>query len=256
MSPEDVWPRWLSKFLKKEFSVHHFAGGRETLGVLSREPLAQRLKLDAPVVCRQCNNEWMSQIETLVKPILIPLITNAARPCELSTEACLTISAWAMVKAVVLDRFSLRSINETTPFFSPQQRETLRIEHMPSGRISIWLARLVKQPKRPSGQAIFLRYPKFPYKDLKHARLLVVTVSMNELVIQLRAIKSIKSGKRAPHTIPFGITPDLGTWPDYTVEIWPDVPDPLFWPPGIQLGGSGLENFAYRFGGPPPSPLL
>jgi hypothetical protein len=77
MSPEDVLPRWMSKAIQRStkkglFEQYKFSN-RTSKGPKSPK---QRLALDAPVVCRPCNNGWMSQLDKLAQPILDPLLQS------------------------------------------------------------------------------------------------------------------------------------------------------------------------------------
>ena len=53
-------------------------------------------------VCSPCNNGWMSQIETDMRPILIPLAESAAMLSELDSLQSIILARWACKTAYVL----------------------------------------------------------------------------------------------------------------------------------------------------------
>lgn len=54
------------------------------------------------VVCEQCNNEWMSQIDEAVKPLLTPIIKG--EPVTLNASELEIIARWATLKAIVCEQ--------------------------------------------------------------------------------------------------------------------------------------------------------
>ncbi len=55
------------------------------------------------VVCQRCNNIWLSQLETRIRPILVPLITGEHRNLIESEQALL--ATWSTRIAMVAEHF-------------------------------------------------------------------------------------------------------------------------------------------------------
>jgi hypothetical protein len=80
MSKEHVWPDWLDPYLPKG-EVNH----ERMCQTVYRTHSVRAVKKQSGssqsgrvrVVCRACNNGWMSVLQSDAKPILIPLLTGA-----------------------------------------------------------------------------------------------------------------------------------------------------------------------------------
>lgn len=82
---EDVLPKWIAREFPGVWrSVFGHSGPtfakRDEFGIVSRGP------------CTQCNNGWMSRLEAVVKPILLPLMKGTAS--ELTPDQQRIISTW------------------------------------------------------------------------------------------------------------------------------------------------------------------
>ena len=256
MSPEDVWPRWLSKYFRENFKTRQFGQVVTHLkSGLVNSGTGQRAKMEAPVVCRKCNNEWMSAIEILAKGILAPLLDNPKRPRPINDADAITLAAWMMVKGVVLDHYMLLGHGQTKPFFSPQQRSVIRTMNVPPSRnVWVWMGRRQMLRSPISGDFQTLYYSKFAAKTQKDLRAFVFTLAVNEVVMQLVAFKSATRKPLLLQYIPYAWRPSIGVWSDYLYEVWPSRLRAIAWPPPRQLGRDGFNFLAYRLGGiPPPS---
>jgi hypothetical protein len=67
----------------------------------TREHAGAVISVKARVVCKTCNNGWMSQLETQVKTALTHLISH--EPCVLSEDEQRVISRWFVMKFMVLE---------------------------------------------------------------------------------------------------------------------------------------------------------
>jgi hypothetical protein len=85
LSNEDAWPLWLNEIL--ELMVPD--GAKANVLIETTRGFSTQIH-DVPgihpaknrKVCGQCNNGWMSQLESDVKPVLTPLILG--QTCQLS----------------------------------------------------------------------------------------------------------------------------------------------------------------------------
>lgn len=248
LSVEDIWPRWLSTHLRRSRNVKHFYQQLIRNRGSAEKGRGQRVKLEAPIVCRDCNNTWMSEMENLVKPLLVPLIANPSKRQTLSDVDCLTIASWATLKAILMDHLSVHTFG-TEPFFSTEQRKNFKATCEPPFGVGIFVGRLeTKRPQRPTGDVQTLYYSEFKSESQKHLRAYVFTFSVNEVAVQVCAVKSIVARGRLPRRMRFVQQPMPGTWPDYVPPIWPEVPRTLQWPPARQLGSLGFDFLAHRFG--------
>lgn len=106
-SREHFYPNWVASHVTYKQPVHHtlttvtamgFAPAQVTHEVRREGHLVTR-KLR--VVCRTCNNGWMSQLEESAKPILLRGFSG--QPFCLSQDEQDVLSRWACLKAIVAE---------------------------------------------------------------------------------------------------------------------------------------------------------
>jgi hypothetical protein len=185
----------------------------------------------------------MSRAEDNAKPILTALISNIGAARTLDVDERQAIAMWIAIKSVVLDYYAIIQGKRPTPFFSPQQRTSMRLNEQPPSRITVYLARLKQLPSASHGDVQTLYYSKFFPKSAKHLRTFVVTISINHLIIQLIASRMVK---RVPLVeIDFNYNVVGYPWPSLAPEIWPSIGD-VEWPSLRPL--NRFDTLAYRLG--------
>jgi hypothetical protein len=110
MSQEHIWGDWLKAHIPLAMNKHNMQAvrinqpGEPTTGNIflrAGDPLRSTVK----VVCADCNNQWLSEIQSRAKPFLIPLIKGERT--ALGTDAQQRVSAWcamATMMAEYIDR--------------------------------------------------------------------------------------------------------------------------------------------------------
>ncbi len=102
---------------------------------------APGFSLKSKVVCRHCNNEWMSQLESAIKPILEPMALGHW-PVMLSSQDCARLGAWVLKTVVMLE------MAQPTPAVIPlSHRKHVARRLSPPARAQVWAG------ARPPGQA-------------------------------------------------------------------------------------------------------
>lgn len=109
-SREHVIPQWLLKELDIFYKAGDFS---ETLteitkdGELNLKNVVRQTKnygnYVSPYVCDKCNTGWMSQLEGVTKPILLPLVKGTNSFGNLTKNEKLLISRWAIKTSCVID---------------------------------------------------------------------------------------------------------------------------------------------------------
>lgn len=108
-SAEHIWADWLKRYVPRTQKNHGEArtwiheDGRLERSVKHRsgDPRSRKLR----IVCKACNNNWMSRIQERAKPILIPLIRGEA--CQLDAEQQRIVAGWAAL-LVIIDQYTHR----------------------------------------------------------------------------------------------------------------------------------------------------
>ena len=108
MSKEHFWPDWLRSYFKttvsdKHIGELHVSEGKAPL-ILQRkkERSGNLITKKFRVVCKACNNGWMSQLEEKVKPILISILENKA--ISFDQKELSNLARWAVMKVIVAEQ--------------------------------------------------------------------------------------------------------------------------------------------------------
>jgi hypothetical protein len=110
MSKEHVWSEWTYELVPKLKDAGHqrvvmksSKHNPHITGVASdRTYQGATNTIKIKCVCeRDCNNGWMSRMETAAKPILTPLILG--QPAIVSKDEARTVAAWAAMKMMVTE---------------------------------------------------------------------------------------------------------------------------------------------------------
>ena len=110
LSGEHVWPAWMGRHLDTKSP----GGDSLEMRFTSANPRAPRVVVHSRarqsgpttkkvrVVCRDCNNGWMSRLEADVQPIILPLMRGDAT--VLSRDAQSVIARWVALKVMVVEQ--------------------------------------------------------------------------------------------------------------------------------------------------------
>jgi len=108
LSKEHVWPDWTRKVLTENPSpAHHewhntFSNKGKVVkesGMRTRQGSTFTKKLR--VVCKTCNNGWMSRLENDTKPILLKLVQ--AEPTLLGRKQQTLVAQWIALKVMITE---------------------------------------------------------------------------------------------------------------------------------------------------------
>lgn len=127
-SREDTVPKWLQKLLGIAAATVS-----PTLTSSAGEQLAQRIhpvdQLLTGGVCRDCNNGWMSQLESATQPILSALVRSERDLKTLNRAERQTLSRWTVKTALMLD---VGGLEPRVPLFHFKELFANR-PHIPEG---------------------------------------------------------------------------------------------------------------------------
>lgn len=108
MSKEHFWPEWISSYIQNNRTGNHISEIHSSEGkkdrVLDRQikrpgnVITKKLR----VVCKSCNNGWMSQLEERVKPILVAILEN--KSITIKKDDLLFLSKWVAMKVIVAEQ--------------------------------------------------------------------------------------------------------------------------------------------------------
>jgi hypothetical protein len=140
---QHIWPGWLKSVVPRTFANHKqvrgrtgFTSGDEPLVAESRvahrqgDPGTRRLRM----VCRGCNNGWMSRLENRAKPVLAPVIRGET--FDLHPTAQAVVPAWAAMMVMVAEHDDPATVAVPAP-----DRRFLMDAGSPPDHWRVWIGR-------------------------------------------------------------------------------------------------------------------
>jgi hypothetical protein len=210
LSAEHIFGSWVSALLPGPKRVRF----TDNIQGISNQWVSSDLDLKPKVVCKKCNETWMSDIENLhAKPIMTHLIKgDLAVPLNRPESRSLAI--FAFKTAVVLDH----SRRDREPFFSHTLRHAFRESFAIPDTVQMWMCAFA--PNR-------LNLPVLVncgyYKSLTPSdpfQMYICTCGIGKFAFQVIAAKDFV-GRFAP----------LPGFDHLLVDLWPRIPPGFVWPP-------------------------
>lgn len=144
MSREHFWPQWASEYLPQypqeqydevlvTFNKKTFMVGPPRTKTKNGRVWTKKMK----VVCKPCNETWMSCLEEKVKAVLIPIMTSASH--TITAESATIISQWVALKVMISEHNKRDDAGDivTTPPMRAEFKDSLAIPES----LKIWIAR-------------------------------------------------------------------------------------------------------------------
>jgi hypothetical protein len=236
MSAEHIWSAWICElFPDIEVTFRQWS----VTDAVQKEWDAP-MGLTTKVVCKACNEGWMSDLESgHAKPAMKSLILSGD-PVILDTARLVSIAIFAFKTAVIGNHMG----RDQLPFFPSQVRRrfanTLRI---PPG-FQVWMGRLADSD--PHHGVFRQRYWKTPTGTTNGYHLYGVTWGIGRFVFQATATRWT-SGRNRRNVLPH-LTQD-SYFDSFSIPIWPMLNGPITaeWPPRHHLGHDVLYQFCDRW---------
>jgi hypothetical protein len=210
---EDVFPKWVKKLLPRQKGITAVAADPIT-GVVTYYPgIAYDAR--AKVVCKPCNNRWMSDIEHRASRYMKPMVFGFLS-VPLSSTAQTQLATWALLKSFLI------------PYVLPDsqyvpQTHYAEFQHLkkPWWQHAILLGRY--NGILPSGAHTYLF--DVTGKDANgltvRGELYGITLHVHKLVVQT-----------VGHSMPGSIQPKFPSeFAPFVVRVWPNELRDIAWPP-------------------------
>jgi hypothetical protein len=233
-SGEHIWSAWASRLLGAKNRYKIVRSFREKL---IRSWKSVGLNEKAPVVCTDCNNGWMSGIETRALPILADAVFDGT-PRRYSSEEIKAILIYGCLKHFVSDYHHTYETGRS--FHSPAERAHFREAlEIPVGTQS-WIAVTGLTHGVYKGA-----YSRVPMNVPDRFEFYVSTLSLGRFVIQVLNVRWCKKSKRR-YAKPPHLTQSC-FWAASSLPIWPAASFPVCWPPPHALPSNALEAYVDRW---------
>lgn len=242
ISREHVFGGWIGPILGSDragVTVQHRFKQDEAATVQWNVPrLDQKVKMP----CRTCNEGWMEALETLMRPIVTPMILGRG-PVVLNVFSQVVIATWAVKTAMVMEY--LQKANKR--YFTQAERTSIMADAVPSRAMGahVWIGRYASKNDGVLGSAACLRGPHHAIQA--H----LSTFALGQFAVQVLVERST-AGQRGRLLVA-----RPGPWDTLLIEIWPPTADTAVWPPARVVLRRGFEPLFSRFlarGGRPVPP--
>ena len=232
---EHVIPKWIAKEfpdIKWDLTnrlTQYNRKGEKYIHILTPRP------------CSSCNTTWMSDLEKLAKPILLPLIHGI--PTTLSIKDQIIIATWFVKTAMTYDLHSESQAPRPRYFEDTEHREfKSNLSFHPSYRVFIGKytgdAMFTIQEDH-SGVSVAHRSDLKPLGDT--VRVYALTLLVKHLVLQIFCAK-----------IPNDLTFYIRDYRRFYIELV--QPHAVRWPPSQYFDDLLLDKFIDRWSEEPPPP--
>ncbi len=187
------------------------------------------LDMTANVVCKVCNETWMSDIEVHhAKPAMSDLILGK-QVKEITPDQAHGISLFAFKTAVIANHM----LPEDEEFFDISQRYAFRESLSIPPEVGMWLVGFA--PENAGGFRSTTIY--FPNKNAPKLTLNVCSFYVGQFGFQVVSGKSLTDTQ----------IESLPTPSDLTVRFYPAIRSGVSWPRNHVLGGQSFDGFACRW---------
>jgi hypothetical protein len=231
LSREHLWPKWLLSSLNMPSRLRPGDGGmRDSTG---RSFPFTNPEHKARFVCTGCNSGWMSDLESCAAEVIRPLVRQSRQPRVLNDVAQLTVASWLTLRQMVFDT----QLPSGQRYFLRDECFAFKEALTPPAPMYIWLALRIRGASRNWPLSLEIDSRPRSLSDTKGLQL--TTGTIGHFTFQCATWSGM----------PFIDLNALGRsgWLDHTLQLWPSVNDPMWWPPPSDLTTKGLSSFRNRF---------
>ena len=224
-SREHLWPDWVHK--KKDFGP--LKSTRDSQDIIIPDP-----EITVRVVCKHCNNGWMSDLEVAAKPVIGCMFDDVSLNLDRNQQKL--VAAWCMKTAIITD--ATRSRTKSIRFYTEDECADMRRGLTIPPKTRIWIGRIETSHLASSGTD----YERLTADGTRISIDSVVTLIVGHFVTQV--ITTHLLPEFANQEIPDG-EPKGGDWSNDLVQIWPIQKEWVTWPPRDSFTNGGRYGVGY-----------
>lgn len=106
LTKEHIWPQWLTRFLNHQSVTRTVVASNIQRGTGWTSKTVQKKQgkmgsVSRRVVCGKCNGGWMSELQNLAKPYILPLVSG--EPFLFDLKAQRIVSLWVMMTVIMAE---------------------------------------------------------------------------------------------------------------------------------------------------------
>jgi hypothetical protein len=225
ISGEHLWSDWMNDLFPPA-DVVHFAKV-DLGGSVSRQWEMPGLDMKANVVCKPCNETWMSDIENAAKVAMSDLILGRAMP-EITSDQAQAISMFAFKTAVITDRMMAGE------FFDISARYSFRTSRSVPPSVMMWLFGMHDLLVSGGTRSRNIYFPNQSRPDLA---LNVCSFFIGHFGFQVVSVISDTVQTIESKPVPVGLA----------IPFYPSIGPGVSWPRPIRLHVEAFDDFAARW---------
>jgi hypothetical protein len=212
-SEEHLWPDWMHKIVKFAPINIQEANGP----IITGQDPEQTIN----TVCHTCNNGWMSRIEQKNVPRLKPMLLNG--PITIDPGGMKILTEWAVNRAMVAESIKPRSDNVN--FYTREERVAFREKQTIPDRTRVWIGALSNSHIGCHGTDYTIM--------LDDRKTRIGTGSVNTIYVGHFVVQTVTEHLHPPYVSDqkVFITPPPSGCDERLVEIYPNGPKKVDWPP-------------------------
>lgn len=228
LNREHLWPEWIvNLFPRSSYTGRLTDSTRADVIEWKRQTITAKSR----IVCAGCNGGWMSDIESITKPVLTPLILGT--PMELSVLDQCALAAGAALRSMVFDTYVANEGRYYTRSILARFKDGP--EMSPPANTYIWIAPV----KTPHRAAAFYSFKQMHVSGM--AGMILTMWVIDQIAFQLVAYRG-KHGRRIYHD-----RLEASGWNDIAMPLWPSPRGNVLWRPRTVLSLQGLQALHGRF---------
>lgn len=238
---EHIWGQWIERIIRSRpgdfFVIQQLLpNGSSGSGYRpSKQWRDSKIGLTAKLVCRQCNNTWMSDIEKASRSAMKDMILSND-PQTLGEDQCRAIANFLFKTSVILDHMD----SSRKPFFSPAIRQKFSVSRAIPKSVQMWFAAFSSERFSGTYSTYYFEPKIYPLNRINYY---VVNFLIGHLLLQLIAKRWVKShGWR--DELP-NVKHESAA--DFTTQVWPLPTASVSWPPSVRISREALDSFSTRF---------
>lgn len=244
-SEEDVVSKWIQRTLNITSEITIRAGSTGMNGSTDKTGRARHLVVTVrDMVCRECNNIWMSQLENRVRDLLVPALTHQ-RGIELDESQQRDLAKWAVMKVFLMEHSSrqFRSHLRTQMGYLATGAELawLSKHDGPPPRSRVWLGAFDAENRHAvtiqSRLGTSAPTPRASSSISAH----ITTLTLGYLLFQVATTDFVLADAQSLPDFPLD-----PPWPysEALSRIWPHKHPVVKWPAGLPVAPNVLDKVA------------
>lgn len=243
LTKEHLYADWLREYIPRELDEHRTAStitfphkSETKVRHQTGDTHAKRLRR----VCLKCNGGWMSDLQQVAKPHLVPMLEG--RRTALSRNAQKIIAAWATMTAMTAE-----FVDDEMVAVPQIERDYLRETHLPPRSWRIWIGRYARSgmAKRYWHNVMALTDQKIERSALylphpSNTQTTTICFGENLVVYLMSSEVELARSIIRRWSFPGNAAPAMS-------QIWPAKSKPAIWPGAGTLSATGLDYIANDF---------